>query len=203
MCIRDRYDADSFSGMLMANEATFGKRAIPSYNLAKAKVIVSLGADFLGTWLNPVEFARQYSQTRKLKDGASEMSRHLQFESFMSMTGANADERFTHRPSEAGAVASALLAAIAGNAATNALNDKVKAGITKAAAELAASKGAAVVVSGSNDVNVQTVVNAINNAIGAYGSTIDWSTTLNCRQGVDKDLSLIHISEPTRQAEIS
>lgn len=184
-----QYDADSFSGMLMANEATFGKRAIPSYNFANAKVIVSLGADFLGTWLNPVEFARQYAQTRKLKDGATEMSRHLQFESFMSMTGANADERFTHRPSEAGAVASALLAAIAGNAATNVLSDKVKAGITKAVADLNAHKGAAVVVSGSNDVNVQTIVNAINNAIGAYGSTIDWSTTLNYRQGVDKDFT--------------
>ena len=173
----------------MANEATFGKRAIPSYNFANAKVIVSLGADFLGTWLNPVEFARQYAQTRKLKDGAAEMSRHLQFESFMSMTGANADERFTHRPSEAGAVASALLAAIAGNAATNVLSDKVKAGITKAVTELNAHKGAAVVVSGSNDVNVQTIVNAINNAIGAYGSVIDWSTTLNYRQGVDKDFT--------------
>jgi len=184
-----QYDADSFSGMLMANEATFGKRAIPSYNFANAKVIVSLGADFLGTWLNPVEFARQYAQTRKLKDGATEMSRHLQFESFMSMTGANADERFTHRPSEAGAVASALLAAIAGNAATNVLSEKVKAGITKTAAELNAHKGAAVVVSGSNDVNVQTIVNAINNAIGAYGSVIDWSTTLNYRQGVDKDFT--------------
>jgi len=184
-----QYDADSFSGMLMANEATFGKRAIPSYNLANAKVIVSLGADFLGTWLNPVEFARQYSQKRKLKDGGSEMSRHLQFESFMSMTGANADERFTHRPSESGAVASALLAAIAGNAATIALGDKVKAGITKAATELMASKGAAVVVSGSNDVNVQTIVNAINSAIGAYGSVIDWSSTLNFRQGVDADIN--------------
>ena len=184
-----QYDADSFSGMLMANEATFGEKAIPSYNLANAKVIVSLGADFLGTWLNPVEFARQYSQKRKLKDGGSEMSRHLQFESFMSMTGANADERFTHRPSEAGAVASALLAAIAGNAATNSLSDKVKAGITKAAAELNANKGAAVVVSGSNDVNVQTIVNAINNAIDAYGSVIEWSTTLNFRQGVDKDFT--------------
>src|SRR5436190_18501777 len=184
-----QYDADSFSGMLLANEASFGKRAIPSYNFAKAKVIVSLGADFLGTWLSPVEFARQYSQTRKLKDGASEMSRHLQFESFLSMTGANADERFTHRPSESGAVASALLAAITSNAATNALGEKAKEGITKAAAELMANRGAAVVVSGSNDVNVQTIVNAINNAIGAYGSTIDWSTTLNYRQGIDKDLS--------------
>ena len=183
-----QYDADSFSGMLMANEATFGKRAIPSYNFAKAKVVVSLGADFLGTWLNPVEFARQFVQTRKMKDGATEMSRHLQFESFMSTTGANADERFTHRPSETGAVASALLAAISGNAATNTVGDKAKAGIAKAAAELNANKGAALVVSGSNDVNVQTIVNAINNAIGAYGSTIDWSTTLNLRQGVDADI---------------
>ena len=55
-----QYDADSFSGMLSANEICFGKKAIPSYNFANAKVIVSLGADFLGTWLSPVEFARQY-----------------------------------------------------------------------------------------------------------------------------------------------
>jgi molybdopterin-containing oxidoreductase family iron-sulfur binding subunit len=184
-----QYDADSFSGMLMANEATFGKRAIPSYNFANAKVIVSLGADFLGTWLSPVEFARQYSQTRKLKDGESQMSRHLHFESHMSPTGACADERFTHRPSEAGSVALALHAALVGNAATPSLNGKVKAGIDKAAAELNANKGAALVVSGSNDVNVQTIVNAINNAIGAYGSTIDWSTTLNYRQGVDADIA--------------
>jgi molybdopterin-containing oxidoreductase family iron-sulfur binding subunit len=183
-----QYDADSFSGMLMANEATFGKRAIPSYNFANAKVIVSLGADFLATWLSSVEFARQYAQNRKMKDGASEMSRHLQFESMMSTTGASADERFTHRPSETGAVASALLAAVSGSAATSSFNDKLKAGIAKAAAELNANKGAALVVSGSNDVNVQTIVNAINNAIGAYGSTIDWSTTLNYRQGVDADI---------------
>jgi molybdopterin-containing oxidoreductase family iron-sulfur binding subunit len=184
-----QYDADSFSGMLMANEASFGKRALPSYNFANAKVIVSLGADFLGTWLSPVEFARQYSQKRKMSDTNVEISRHLQFESFMSMTGANADERFTHRPSESGPVALALHAAIVGNAATHPLSDKVKAGIAKAAAELNANKGAAVVVSGSNDVNVQAVVNAINNAIGAYGPIIDWSTTLNYRQGIDADIT--------------
>jgi molybdopterin-containing oxidoreductase family iron-sulfur binding subunit len=184
-----QYDADSFNGMLMANEATFGIKGIPSYDFSKAKVIISLGADFLGTWLNPVEFARQYAQNRKFKDGATEMSRHLQFESFLSTTGASADERFTHRPSEAGAVASALLAALNNNAATTVLNDKAKAGIVTAAAALNANKGAALVVSGSNDVNVQVIVNAINNAIGAYGSTIDWSTTLNFRQGTDAEFN--------------
>lgn len=184
-----QYDADSFSGMLQANEATFGKKAIPSYDFSKAKVIVSLGADFLGTWMNPVEFARQYAKNRKINDQNIEMSRHLQFESILSTTGASADERFTHRPSEAGSVALALYAAIGGNAAAPALGDKVKAGIAKAAAELSANKGAAVVVSGSNDVNVQIIVNAINNAIGAYGNTIDWSSTLNFRQGIDSEMS--------------
>jgi molybdopterin-containing oxidoreductase family iron-sulfur binding subunit len=184
-----QYDADSFSGMLLANEACFGKKAIPSYNFAKAKVIVSLGADFLGTWLNPVEFARQYSQKRKINEKNPEMSKHYQFESFLSMTGASADERFTHRPSEAGAVALALYTGLIDNAPAQGLSDKVKAGITSVVADLNANKGSALVVSGSNDVNVQAIVNAINNTIGAYGNTIDWSSTLNYRQGIDKDLN--------------
>ncbi|MGB3005820.1 MAG: TAT-variant-translocated molybdopterin oxidoreductase, partial [Chitinophagaceae bacterium] len=55
-----QYDAVSYSGMILANEASgFGKK-IPSYDFGAAKVIVSLGADFLGTWLSPVEFARGY-----------------------------------------------------------------------------------------------------------------------------------------------
>ncbi|MCK7558297.1 hypothetical protein MKQ70_26165 [Chitinophaga sedimenti] len=43
------YDAISYSGMLLANEASYGKRALPVYHFENAKVIVSLGADFLGT----------------------------------------------------------------------------------------------------------------------------------------------------------
>ncbi len=61
-----QYDALSASGLLMANELCYGKRSIPSYHFENAKVIVSLGADFLGTWLNPVEYARQYAAGRKI-----------------------------------------------------------------------------------------------------------------------------------------
>ena len=184
-----QYDADSFSGILLANEATFGKRAIPSYNFANAKVVVSLGADFLATWLSPVEFARQYAQNRKINEKNPVMSKHYQFESYLSTTGASADERFTHRPSETGAVALGLFAALGGGVNAPALNDKLKKGVEKVAADLKANMGAAVVVSGSNDVNVQTIVNAINNAIQAYGSTIDWSTSLNYRQGIDSEMA--------------
>ena len=185
-----QYDAVSYSGMLEANEASFGNRAIPSYHFENADYIVSLGADFLGTWLSPVEFARGYSKGRKIDERNPKMSKHYQFESFMSMTGANADERFTHRPSETGAVAVALLAALSGNGTNSSLvtDEKLKKGIEKCANDLKAHAGKGLVVCGSNDVNVQLVVNAINSAIGAYGSTIDWSTPVYYRQGIDKDI---------------
>ena len=110
-----QYDAVSNSGMLLANEACYGKRALPSYHFDKAKVIVSLSADFLGTWLSPVEFSKQYSSQRKVKGEKPELSRHIQFESMLSLTGSNADDRFTHKPSETGAVALALLAKLGGS----------------------------------------------------------------------------------------
>src|ERR1700744_4752780 len=89
-----QYDADSYSGILLAAEASYGKRAIPSYRFDKADVIVSLGADFLGTWLTPVHFARQYAVNRKVTEKNPAMSKHYQFESLLSLTGSNADARY-------------------------------------------------------------------------------------------------------------
>ena len=121
-----QYDADSYSGMLLANEASGFGRKIPSYNFNGAKVIVSLGADFLGTWLSPVEFAKGYSKGRKIDEKNPSMSKHYHFEGHLSLTGSNADERFTHRTSETGAVALALLAAINGGASSAITDDKLK-----------------------------------------------------------------------------
>lgn len=185
-----QYDTDSFSGMLLANEVAYGKRSIPSYHFENAKVIVSLGADFLGTWLSPIEFARQYAKGRKINEKAPVMNRHYQFESLLSLTGANADERFVHKPSESGAVALALLAALGGNVTAPALSsDKLKTAVAKAAKDLAAAKGNALVISGSNDVNIQLIVNAINEAVGANGTTINLSVPLQTRQGIDSEFS--------------
>jgi len=187
--IHVQYDAVSYSGMLHANEACYGKRAIPSYHFDKAKVIVSLGADFLGTWLSPTEFSSQYAQNRKIKGEKPELSKHFQFESMMSMTGSNADDRYTHKPSETGAIALALLSRLGmGLAAPTITDEKLLTGIKKAAAALEANKGEALVVCGSNDVNVQVIVNAINEQIGANGKTINWAVTSNYRNGIDQDM---------------
>jgi MoCo/4Fe-4S cofactor protein with predicted Tat translocation signal len=184
-----QYDAMSYSGMLLANEATYGRRAIPSYHFDNAKVIVSLDADFLGSWLSPVEFARQYSAGRKVDPSNAQMSKHIQFESRLSLTGANADDRFVHRPSETGAVALNLLSLVGGAVGAPAIADaRLKKGLDMAANMLKQAGGNALVVSGSNDVNIQILVNAINEAIGANGKTINWGTTINTAQGIDKDM---------------
>ncbi|MCA6447249.1 MAG: TAT-variant-translocated molybdopterin oxidoreductase [Chitinophagaceae bacterium] len=183
------YDAVSYSGILLANEATYGVRAIPSYKFDAAKAIVSIGADFLGTWLSPVEFAKQYAAGKKLDEKKPEMSKHIHFETVASLTGANADEKYLHRPSETAAIAAALLSAVNGQGTGNITDAKLKTGIEKAAKALNANKGAALVVAGSNDVNVQIIVNAINNAIGANGTTINFGETINTRQGVDADFA--------------
>ena len=183
------YDAVSYSGILLANEATYGKKAIPTYRFDNAKVIVSLSADFLGTWISPIEFAKQYATGKKINEKNPEMSKHIHFESVASLTGSNADERFLHRPSETGAIAVALLAAINGQSISGIDDAKLKAGIEKAAKALVAKKGEALVVSGSNDKNVQIVINAINEALQAGGKTIDWSATYNTKAGIDTDFA--------------
>ena len=183
------YDAVSHSAMLLANQASYGKTIIPTYHFENAKAIVSLSADFLGTWLSPVEFARQYAVGKKLDEKNPAMSRHIHFETVASMTGSNADEKYLCRPSELPIIAAALLSAVNGGEISGITDAKLKAGIEAAAKTLMANKGAALVVSGSNNVNEQIIVNAINSAVGANDSTINFAETLNYRQGIDSDFA--------------
>lgn len=180
------YDPISYSGMLQANEASYGKRTLPSYHFDKAQTIVSLGADFLGTWLSPVEFAKQYSLGRKISAKNIHLSKHYQVEANHTITGAKADERAVCKPSEMGAVAIALYNAVTTGAAPAFASKKLNDTVLKAANDL--KKGNGLVVCGSNDINVQTIVNAINDKIGANGTTINWAVTSNYKQGIDADM---------------
>ena len=182
------YDAVSYSAIAKANAQTFGKEVIPSYNFDKAQVIVSIGADFLANWVSPIESSKQYAQTRKVSKENSNMSKHIQFESILSLTGANADERTPVKVSEQGKVAVNLYNAVAklvGGATVPSAALAADAAINKAAKLLVESKGKALVVAGSNDVNVQLIVNATNQLLGSYGNTIDINTPLYINQGND------------------
>ncbi|MEX1384306.1 TAT-variant-translocated molybdopterin oxidoreductase [Lutibacter sp.] len=173
------YDAVSESAALDAFEALYGTRALPDYNLEKAAVIVSIGADFLGDWQGG-GFDAGYSKSRVPANG--KMSRHIQFESNMTLTGANADKRFMVKPSEQNLALiklyQAVVKGIASREATP-LNDAVQ----KAAAQIKAAGSKAVVVTGIQDKNAQLLALAINQAINS--EVIDVVTTRNVRKGND------------------
>ncbi len=174
------HDGISYSGMLDANEKNFGKRLIPSYNFAAAKVVVGIGADFLGTWVSPTEFSSDWATNRKVSKEKSDMSHHVQIESVPTITGYKADVRIAQKPSEMHATLVDLYNIVTG--AGSSKNEK----INKAGKALLEAKGASLVVCGSNNVNAQLITNAINQALGNYGTTITWDRPYNTKQGSDK-----------------
>ncbi|MCI5059064.1 MAG: TAT-variant-translocated molybdopterin oxidoreductase, partial [Flavobacteriales bacterium] len=189
------YDALSYAGILKANDESFGKEVIPSYRFEKAKVILSIGADFLNDWLLTTEYAPAYAQNRR-PDGKW-MSKHVHFETGLSVAGSNADVRVAIKPSEHGKVAVALYNAIAKKAGASSLSggeiadpegQQIGEKINQAASWLWENKGAGLVIAGSNDAAVQTVVNGINDLLGNYGNTIDLATAVNIRKSNDKDV---------------
>ncbi len=188
-------DAVSYSGIIKANEASFGKAVLPQYRFDKASVIVSFGADFLGTWISPVQFTKQYVSNRGIASlNQKRMSRHVQIETGLSMTGTNADSRAAIRPSEEGAAVLSLYAELTGAAVGGASlsnNKPAENTIKIVAKELLAAKGASLVVSGSNSVAVQTVINAINSFLGSYGTTIDLDNPSYQFAGKDEEFTTL------------
>lgn len=92
------YDTISEEATLRAFEKRCGLRAMPDYDFSKAKLIVSFDADFLGDW-NGGGYEVGYAQGR-IPSKANGMSRHIQLEANLSLTGANADERIALTPQQ-------------------------------------------------------------------------------------------------------
>ncbi|MEL6123581.1 MAG: 4Fe-4S ferredoxin, partial [Bacteroidota bacterium] len=183
------YDPVSSAAILTANETDFGDRVIPDYHFDKAEIIVGFDADFLGTWISPIEYSNRYIKGRKIKDiKHAKMSKHVQVEAQMSLTGSNADNRILVRPSEQPAAVAYLYQVLTGGAGNTPLNEKAQNAIDALARQLLSAKGKSLVVSGSNDVNVQTLVNAINSELGNYGKTITFDHASLQRQGDEKEL---------------
>ena len=90
------FDAVSYSNALDAAQEVYGKREIPFYDLKNAELVVSFNADFLGDY-NGGGMEGDYGVARK--PGAN-MMRHIQVESVLSLTGANADTRYPLKPTD-------------------------------------------------------------------------------------------------------
>jgi len=88
-----------------ANARLFGAAELPVLDLSRARAVVSFGADFLETWLSPVEQARMFMAARSGPD----RPRLTWVGSRLPMSGANADDWLRVRPGDELLVACELL----------------------------------------------------------------------------------------------
>ncbi len=188
------YDSLSASAVLDAHERTHGARLLPRYRFDRAEVIVGVDADFLGTWISPVEYTAGYRSGRTLGDALARMSFHAQIESRMSLTGAKADLRVVLAPAQYGLLMAHLADRVARLAGANSPFELLAAPpvapalVDTLAERLWHAREKSLVVCGSNEVGLQVLCNAINHTLGAYGGTIDLDRPSFQQQGSDRQI---------------
>ena len=96
-----------------AMKRVYGQDVLPDFDIAHADLIVSFGADFLGTWIDPTHFMRGYGEFRQ---GENRERGHLvQIDSRFSLTAAAADEWRYVTPGSEGLLAMAMIHTIIAN----------------------------------------------------------------------------------------
>jgi molybdopterin-containing oxidoreductase family iron-sulfur binding subunit len=185
-----QYDPCSYSAVLEANDACFGRAVIPDYHFQNTGLVVSINADFLGSWVAPAHFIPKYVSRRKIDKEDNKMLRHIHFESGMSITGSNADIRKKIKPSEEIILLSDLYNKIAAKKGAGMFREAVpfREDLSELADSLVAAGGRSIVISGTNDVDIQIVVNGINFMLGNYPGCIDLGQNINVASGIDSKI---------------
>ncbi len=192
------YEPFGFEALREGNRLAFGTDAVPSYDLANAKYILSFGADFLDTWLSPVGYQGAFAQSHGFHgehDGG--MAKFVFVGPRMSLTAMNADEWIAPAPGTEGLLALALAQVIVherlgaaveigrvsellGRHTPQAVAGAVgidAAAIEHLAREFAKAKTGVALAGGMaahypNGAEIVAAVNILNYVVGAVGKTV-------------------------------
>jgi molybdopterin-containing oxidoreductase family iron-sulfur binding subunit len=177
------------AGAVMA----LGQPVNVTYDFSKAERILSLGSDFLSAMPGTLRYARDYATKRRAAseslgaraDAAEQMSRLYVVESTPSITGANADHRFSVKPHEMLIVAGAV-----SNAPTIRLSGDIGSWLPAVIRDLQEHKGSSIVIAGDEQPpEVHALAHAANNALGNSGNTVFYSDPVEVNS-VDQTQSL-------------
>ena len=153
---------------------SFGKPVDKILDLSKADRIFAVESDLISAAPGALAYARQFAAKRRPAETGGKMSRVYAIESTPTLLGAKADHRLAMRPDE---IASALrhLAGLLGAGPqqwTQAENAHA-AWLKAVADDLNHNKGKALLHAGREQgVEVHLLTDAINHALGAFGSTV-------------------------------
>ena len=180
------YDAISYGGLAKSYSKAFGNGALPNFKLGNAKLVLSFGADFLGSWYSPIKFTKDYSKLRDPGLGRN-MLKHIQVESVMSLSGSNADKRIVASKARQREMLSQLLSLVESGGAAGGRSTEVR----DLYQSLASSRGKSLVVCGDNDFKTQNIVIKINKALGNFGKTIVASKSSHHKWAIDSEFEAL------------
>ena len=193
------YDTISSSSALDAFENIYGIRALADYDFSKAETIVSVDADFLSDWQGG-SYSSGWSKTRVPNaDNNNSMSYHIQFESNMTLSGANADNRVPANPSELKKILAHIYSRLSGQPVNGSLNPNLDKYVDLSVKKLKSSGTKSVLISGIDDVNVQEMVLMINDLLNS--DVIDIKSPRLIRSG--KNSELLKMMEDLKSSKIS
>ena len=157
------YDAISSDDALNAYEKHYGVRGLADYDFSKAKALVAIDADFLGDWQGG-GYAKGYATSKvpHKHHGKAAMLWHAQFESNMSLSGANADHRVPCTPGEQKNILAYIYDSLKGSSTASSLSPSLKEAADKAVSELKTAGSNGVIITGIEDETAQRTVLAIN-----------------------------------------
>jgi len=93
------YEPFAFEALREGNRLAFGTPAIPWYDFANARYIVSFGADFMETWLSPVGYQNGFTRAHAFEGGRDgSMAKFVSVAPRLSLTGMSADEWIAAKP---------------------------------------------------------------------------------------------------------
>lgn len=182
-------DSIAMDDVLEGQQQSYGARVFPRYRFDKADYVLSLGADFLGTWGSTVEYTQQFAEKRRLEGNKTTMSKLVVFEPVMSLTGQGSDKRYSVHPADMLTVALAIAAEVAKLAgrsveelsAFSASGTTAQTGIPaeaiqEVARDLFKHRGRGLVVAkdrGDRGIALQNVANFLNSLLDNEGETVD------------------------------
>ena len=176
-----------------------GEHVHALYQLDRARVLLTLDSDFLGTEGDSVRNLRGYSRARRVnEEGGGRMLRHYTVDGVHSVTAANADHRLRVQSGRVAAVVARLGSALAGHGldlpldAGAAAEDIDDAWVDALAQDLLANRGAGLIVAGDRQpAAVHAAVYALNSALGNHGATVTWHRTPDSGSSSDADLAAL------------
>ncbi len=171
----------------------------PVYHYDKAKVIVSLDADFLNTESHSIRNTVGFSKGRRVESENDSMNRLYVIENALSVTGGIADHRYRLNHGMIGAFAAALAVELKSQGlnipGVDALSDHKNHSfdnkwIAAAASDLLSHKKESLIVAGrTQPSNVHALVFAINHALKNRGTTVDYFSANDATRPKTQDLN--------------